>query len=260
MSRLEGVFARRNRKALVAYVTTGYPEVDITLEVVPILAESGCDVIELGIPFSDPLADGTTIQEASSGALGQGVTPRTCLEIAHQLRRKVDVPLLFMTYYNPVLRFGLESFCTACSAAGVDGLIIPDLPPDEASDLDGLSGAQGLSLVYLLTPTSTRERIRLVARKSRSFIYLVSLLGVTGARDNLPPDVESFVQRVREQTDRPLCVGFGIGTPEQAQRVARVADGVIVGSRLVQLIRDDASPYPRVRSFVEELRAALDTS
>ena len=258
MSRIGGVFARSGRKALIAYVTVGYPSVESTLEVVPVLAEAGCDIVELGIPFSDPLADGTTIQEASSRALQAGVTPKTCLEVAGRLREKVDVPLVFMTYYNPVLHYGLGSFCSACTSAGIDGLIVPDLPPDEAGDLDGFCRREGLDLVYLVTPTSTGERIALVSQESRGFIYLVSLVGVTGARDSLPAGFEDFVGRVRRETTKPLCVGFGIGTPDQAHRVAQVADGVIVGSRLVQLIRDDAPPYRRVRSFAEDLRTALD--
>jgi len=164
-----------------------------------------------------------------------------------------------MTYYNPVLHHGLDAFSSACASAGVDGLIVPDLPPDEAGELDGLCRRDGLDLVYLLTPASTRERITLVAQESRGFIYLVSLLGVTGARTSLSAEVEEFVGRVRRETTRPLCVGFGIGTPDQAHRMAQVADGVIVGSRLVQLVRDDTSPYARVRAFARELRAALDT-
>jgi tryptophan synthase alpha chain len=259
MSRIEGVFRRNGRKALIAYVTVGYPDVQATLEVVPALAEAGCDIVELGIPFSDPLADGATIQEASTRALQAGVTPRTCLELAGQLRTRVaDLSLLFMTYYNPVLRFGLEPFCRACTAAGVDGLIVPDLPPDEATDLGAVARKEGLDLVYLLTPTSSNERVKLVAGASRGFVYLVSLLGTTGARDSLPPGLEDFVARVRRETAKPLCVGFGISSPEQARRVGRVADGVIVGSRLVQLIGQDSVPFGLVRGFVRELRAALD--
>ena len=221
------------------------------------LAESGCDIIEMGIPFSDPLADGATIQEASFRALQAGVTPQICLDVAARIREKTGVPLVFMTYYNPVLHYGLEAFCQACSRAGVDGLIVPDLPPDESTDLDNAALKEGLDLIFLLTPTSTTERIRLVVEKSRGFVYMVSLLGVTGTRDSLPAGLGDFIRRVRKETEKPLCVGFGISTPDQAQQVGQTADGVIVGSRLVQLIRDDSSPYERVRSFVQELRTAL---
>ena len=257
MSRINMVFTQPGRRALVAYVTVGYPTVESTLEIVPILAESGCDIVELGIPFSDPLADGATIQEASFRALQAGVTPQTCLDVVVRIREKTDVPLAFMTYYNPVLRYGLEPFCTACSRAGVDGLIVPDLPPDESADLDNAALKNGLDLIFLLTPASTTERIRLVVEKSRGFVYMVSLLGVTGTRESLPTSLGDCVRRVRKETARPLCVGFGISTPNQAQQVGQIADGVIVGSRLVQLIRDDSQPYERVKSFVRELRTAL---
>ncbi|MEE8352836.1 MAG: tryptophan synthase subunit alpha [Dehalococcoidales bacterium] len=259
MSRIESVFTAGHRPALIAYVTVGYPSVAATLEVVPALAEAGCDIVELGIPFSDPLADGTTIQAASAAALAAGVTPTACLEVAAELRRKVELPLLFMTYYNPVLRFGLDEFCAAGARSGIDGLIVPDLPPDEADDLDAASRQHGLDVVYLLAPTSTEERIRLVARRSRGFIYLVSLVGVTGARSRLSEGLDDLVARVRRHTTMPICVGFGIGTPEQAKRVGQVADGVIVGSRLVQLVNEDTPPYHKVRDFAASLRAALDS-
>ncbi len=257
MSRIDTVFQKSGHKALVAYVTVGYPTMESTLEVVPILAESGCDIVELGIPFSDPLADGATIQEASFRALQAGVTPQTCLDVAARIREKTDVPLVFMTYYNPVLHYGLEAFCQACSKAGIDGMIVPDLPPDESTGLNDAALENGLDLIFLLTPASTTERISLVTKKSRGFIYMVSLLGVTGARESLTSGLGDFVQRVRKETTKPLCVGFGISTTEQTQQVGQLADGVIVGSRLVQLIHDDSPPYGKVRSFVKELRAAL---
>ena len=259
MSRIDNAFAKRGHKALVAYVTAGYPSLAATEAVVPLLAEAGCDIVELGIPFSDPLADGTTIQEASFRALQGGVTPQSCIEVAGRIRRLTDVPLAFMTYYNPVLRFGLEAFGAACAGAGVDGLIVPDLPPDEAADLDSVARKRGLDLIYLLSPASTQKRIRLVAAASRGFVYLVSLLGVTGARQSLPEGLGEFVGRVRQETRKPLCVGFGIATPEQARRVGQLADGVIIGSRLVQLMSDDKPPYDGVRDFIHEVRCALDS-
>lgn len=258
MSRIDGAFSSPGRKALVAYVTVGYPSGAATETVVPALAEAGCSIVELGIPFSDPLADGTTIQEASFRALRAGVTPESCLEIAGRIRRKTDVPLVFMTYYNPVLQYGVGAFADACASSGVDGLIVPDLPPEEAEALDATVRKRGLDLIYLLSPASAPERTRLVTASSRGFVYLVSLLGVTGARDSLPAGLEEFVGRVRRETEKPLCVGFGISTPEEARRVSRVADGVIIGSRLVQLMRDDELPYTRVVEFVREVRMALD--
>jgi tryptophan synthase alpha chain len=257
VSQIANAFSPPGHRALIAYVTTGYPTIEATLKVVPLLAESGADIIELGIPFSDPLADGVTIQNSSFHALRNGITPGLCLEIAGKLNRKVNIPLVFMTYYNPVLNYGLEGFCTASASAGVSGLIIPDLPPDEGSELETVSQQHGLDLIYLLAPTSTEQRIRLAAARSRGFIYLVSVTGVTGARDSLPADLKAFVARVRKVASQPLCVGFGISTPEQAGQIAGIADGVIVGSRIIQLMEkgDDFSP---VAGLVMGLRKAID--
>jgi tryptophan synthase alpha chain len=257
MNRIDSVFNQPAHKALIAYITIGYPNTEAMLKVVPLLAENGCDIVELGIPFSDPLADGTTIQKASYHALQNGVTPGLCLEVAKQLRQVVNIPLVFMTYYNLVLGYGLEEFCSAGNNSGIDGLIVPDLPPDEGSELEATSQKQGLNLIYLLAPTCTEERIKLVAQKSSGFIYLVSVTGVTGARDRLPPGLEAFVTRVRRSTSKPLCVGFGISTPEQAKQIARIADGVIVGSQIIQLMEANGD-FKSVASFIKGLRQALD--
>ena len=258
MSGIASVFNQPDHKALIAYVTVGYPSISATLEVVPFLAKNGCDLVELGIPFSDPLADGATIQKASFRALENGVTPQLCLEIAEQLSRKVSIPLVFMTYFNPVFSYGLSKFISACSSSGISGLIIPDLPPEEGSELETITQKQHIDLIYLLAPTSTEERIRLVAGRSRGFIYLVSVTGVTGAREKLPEDLEAFLTRVRMIAHQPLCVGFGISTPEQAKRVARIADGVIVGSRIIQLMEAEDNFVSPVSSFIKGLRQALD--
>jgi tryptophan synthase alpha chain len=255
VSRIASVFGKTKRKALIPYVTVGYPSLEATLEVVPLLAQNGADIVELGIPFSDPLADGVTIQRSSYNALQNGVTTKLCLETAKRLREKVDIPLVFMTYYNPVFHYGLESFCQACAGAGIDGLIIPDLPPQEGTDLELVTKKQDLDLIYLLAPTSTGERIKLVGKRSRGFIYLVSVTGVTGARNRLPADLEAFVNRVRKTTRQPLCVGFGISTPQQAKQIATIADGVIVGSRIIQLMED--GDMGKVGEFIKELREAL---
>jgi tryptophan synthase alpha chain len=256
LSRIDSVFTGANHTALIPYITVGYPSIETTLQVVPLLASNGCDIVELGIPFSDPLADGATIQRASYEALRQGVTPKVCFEVAHELRRQVETPLVFMTYYNPVFKFGLKQFCSKCAEVGIDGLIIPDLPPEEGRELEKSTRSHGLDLVYLLSPASTEERIKLVADRSRGFIYLVSLTGVTGVRDELPRELESFVARVRVRTEKPLCIGFGVSTPEQARRIAKVADGVIVGSRIIQLFDEDKS-LKNVHSFIKCLREAL---
>ena len=256
MSRISSVFAQQNHTALIPYVTVGYPSIETTLKVVPLLADNGCDIVELGIPFSDPLADGATIQKSSHLALMQGVTPAICLEVVLELRRRVEIPLVFMTYYNPVLKFGLEEFCSKCAETGVDGLIIPDLPPDEGEELEQPARKHELDLIYLLAPTSNKKRIDLVTNKSSGFIYLVSLTGVTGSRDKLPDELENFVSRVREKTKTPLCVGFGISTPEQAQRIGKIADGVIIGSRIIQLIEEDLS-LQKMYTFIKSVRDTL---
>lgn len=258
MNRIEAVFERKKHKALIPYITAGYPDVATTLRAAGLLAQGGSDIIELGIPFSDPLADGATIQQASFGALQNGVTPQVCLDIAAQIRQATGTPLVFMSYFNPVLSYGLKAFCDACARAGVDGLIIPDLPPEEGGELEALCRERGLCLVYLLAPTASEERIRLVSRRSAGFIYLVSLTGVTGARRQLSAGLDDFVARVRKATHKPLCVGFGISTAEQARQAAGMADGVIVGSRIIQLIEKDRS-LAALREFVAGLRSSLDS-
>jgi len=257
MSRITSAF-KPGHKALIAYITVGYPDIETTLEIAVALAENGCDIIELGIPFSDPLADGATIQKSSYQALLNGTTPQVCLKAAAEIRQRIATPLAFMTYYNPVLNYGLESFCRSCLEAGIHGLIVPDLPPEEGGELEEITRKNELDLVYLLAPTSTDDRVAAVAERSRGFIYLVSLTGVTGTRDTLSPELEGFVKRVRQKAEQPLCVGFGISTPEQARRVASVADGVIIGSRLIQLIEED-STLASLSSFVFSLRKALDS-
>jgi tryptophan synthase alpha chain len=259
MSRIEKVFTKQGHTALIAYITAGYPSIDATLKAVPVLAENGCDIIELGIPFSDPLADGVTIQNASYHALQNGITPEICLELAGELKKKVDTPLVFMSYYNPVYHYGNERFCKICSTSGIDGLIIPDLPPEEGSEIEECTLNYDIDLIYLLAPTSNNKRIRLGVDHSRGFVYLVSVTGVTGARSFLPSDLDNFVTDVRRLTDKPLCVGFGISTPEQAAQVGRLADGVIVGSRIVQLLESDDS-FSRIGPFISELRQALDSN
>jgi tryptophan synthase alpha chain len=256
MSQISAVF-KPGYKALIAYITLGYPTLETSYEAAITLAGNGCDIIELGIPFSDPLADGTTIQQASYQALKQGITVPACLDTARRLSQQITTPLVFMGYFNPILSFGIESFSQAAAKAGVSGLIIPDLPPEEGTELELTTQRLKLDLIYLLAPTSTEERISLVSARSRGFIYLVSLTGVTGARQTLPPELDNFVRRVRAKATQPLCVGFGISNPEQAERVAQIADGVIVGSRLIQLIDEDTK-LTSLKSFVQSLRRALN--
>jgi tryptophan synthase alpha chain len=256
MSVITSVFTP-GHKALIAYVTAGFPNKKATARVVMTLAEGGCDIIELGIPFSDPLADGTTIQHASYQALQQGITPQTCLEIAADIRKKIVTPLVFMTYYNPILNYGLEAFCQASKKAGVNGLIVPDLPPEEGLELEAMTQKNNLDLIYLLAPTSTDQRISTVAARSRGFIYLVSLTGVTGTRNTLSPELKGFVKRVKAKASLPLCVGFGISKVEHAVEAAALADGVIIGSKLIELIEQDTT-LTTLKSFIISIRKALD--
>jgi tryptophan synthase alpha chain len=263
MNRIDTFFDKNRpikRKALIAYLTVGYPTAGATLEIAKSLVDGGCDMIELGIPFSDPLADGATIQRASQRALESGITPRKCLEVAAELRKHVDIPLLFMGYYNPILHYGLDKFCAASHEAGIDGFIVPDLPPDEGSEAETIMRKHGLDLIYLVAPTSdTDKRLRFVAGRANGFIYVVSLKGVTGARSAVSNDLGEFISRVRKVTDKPLCVGFGISTPEQAQRVAALADGVIIGSRILDIIEKSKHPASDVKLFIAEVRAAIDS-
>jgi tryptophan synthase alpha chain len=237
------------------YSVLGFPTRQGSVAVIKTLAEAGADLLELGMPFSDPLADGPTIQTATQKALENGTTTADCLAMVRDLRRQgVNTPALLMGYINPMLAYGLPQFAAAAAAAGADGFIVPDLPPEEAGELEAACAEYGLALVYLLAPTSTPERIKLVAEKSRGFIYLVSLTGVTGERTDLPPDLAEFVGRVRAHTATPLAVGFGISRGEHARTVAQVADGVIVGSALVKRAGESVDS---VRALAEELRAAL---
>lgn len=248
---------RPRRKALAAYVTAGYPSIEATLKVVPLLADNGCDLIELGIPFSDPLADGPVIQNAGYRALQKGITPQKCLEMAARLSEKVKIPLTFMTYFNPVLKYGLEKFVNTCKSSGIKGLIIPDLPPEEGNELEIFTRENGIDLIYLLSPASTEERINLVCEKSSGFIYLVSVTGVTGVRKELPATLNQFAARVKNASKIPVFVGFGISSGSLARQATEIADGVIVGSKIIQLMEADPS-LDSVSKFVRELRKALD--
>ncbi|MBI4594083.1 MAG: tryptophan synthase subunit alpha [Candidatus Rokubacteria bacterium] len=263
MSRLDAAFERlrgRGERALVAYLTAGDPSLDVTARLVVEADRRGADVIELGVPFSDPLADGPVIQRAAQRALEAGASLRRVLELVRGLRGEVRAPIALLTYYNPVLAFGLRPFAETAAKVGVDGAIVADLPPEEAGPLAAELEPVGLDLIHLAAPTSTTERLRLIARRSRGFIYLVSLTGVTGERSALPPDLQQQLRSLRLLTTKPVCVGFGIGRPEQVAAVGRLADGVIVGSAIVRLIEQHAqSPdlVARVGAFIAALKAPL---
>lgn len=247
------------RATLMPYFTLGYPDPQTSLDVVEAISHAGADLIELGVPFSDPLADGPTIQRSTQVALERGANVTWCLEMVSQLRgRGVAQPLMLMGYVNPILAFGATRFVAEAAAAGADGFIVPDLPPEEADEFETACRVHGQALVYLLAPTSSPERIGLVAGHTTGFLYLVSLAGVTGARDALPPHLAAFVRRVREAARTPLAVGFGISTPDQARAVGDLADGVIVGSALINAVGRAADPAKAAGAFVRGLREGLE--
>lgn len=259
-NRLVQAFERlraERRCALIPYVMAGDPDVPATERLVETLVASGADAVELGVPFSDPIADGPVNQRAGLRALAQGMGIRPALDLVARLRTRTQAPLVFMTYYNLILRYGPGRFARDAAAAGLDGLIAADLPPDTAEELTGAARPAGLATVFLAAPTSTPERIRAVAAASTGFVYCVSRTGVTGVRDALPVGLPELVARIRAETATPVCVGFGISRPAQAREVARVADGVIVGSALVQMIEEAPRDLARVGAFVRQLSAAI---
>lgn len=261
LARIASAFAAargEGRAALMPYFTVGYPDLGASEAVLRAIAAAGADLIELGVPFSDPLADGPTIQHSTQVALEHGITVARCLEVVARLRRDgVTAPLLLMGYVNPFLAYGIARCVADSAAAGADGFIVPDLPPEEATEFEAACREHCLALVYLLAPTSTPERSATVAARGSGFAYLVSLTGVTGARATLSPDLADFAARVRAATALPLAIGFGISTPEQAQAAGRLADGVIVGSALVEAVGEAADPASAASRFVRVLREAL---
>ena len=253
MSNLSGTFSKR--KALITFITAGDPTLAATEKLVFQLEKAGADIIELGIPFSDPLADGPVIQASHLRALKKNVSLANVLKLVRKVRKKTSIPICFMLSYNLVLRHGTEKFYREAAAAGVDGVIIPDLPPEEAPVSSQLSA---VNTVFLVAPTSTDERIKLAAENSSGFIYLISVAGITGKRQKVAEDLKPLVSRIRNFSQLPVAVGFGISKPSQAAEVAKIADGVIVGSAIVDLIgRKRISQVPK---FVSSLRKAIDAA
>jgi tryptophan synthase alpha chain len=227
----------RGSLALVGWQTIGYPEIGATERLVPALVEGGFDLFELGVPFSDPMADGATIQRSSQIALNNGTTPAHCFQAIRGLRKQgIEAPLLFMSYYNTVLSMGLDRFAGEAADAGLDGLTVPDLPPEEADDLLRVLEPAGLDPIFLVAPTSTEARLKAVAARARGFVYCVSLTGVTGARDSLSASLPAYLARVRAVTDLPLAVGFGISRPEHLTGLRGHTDGAIVGSEIINIM------------------------
>jgi tryptophan synthase alpha chain len=246
-----------SRPVLIPYLTAGFPRAEETVDLLLALEDGGADLIELGLPFSDPLADGPVIQSTSQRALEAGIDHHRILELAAVFRRRSRIPLIFMGYVNPILAFGAERFFAEAAAAGVDGLIVPDLPPEEADRIYGDAGKHGLSWIFLAAPTSSEARLREVDRRSTDFSYCVSIAGVTGARGALPAGIGDYLARVRAALSKPFVVGFGISSPEQMGQVCPPAAGVVVGSALLTAIdaeRDAAGRRRRATAFLKDLR------
>jgi tryptophan synthase alpha chain len=266
MSRIGECFAalaHRGRAALVPFLTAGDPDLETTQELALAAEAGGADLLEIGVPFSDPMADGPTLQRAYERALRAGTTLPRILELVGRIRRRSELPIVLFGYYNPFLRYGVERFAHDARAAGADGVLCVDLPPEEAGELKAATDASGLDLVFLLAPTSGPDRIRKVTAVSRGFVYVVSVTGVTGARARLPEEVPRVVGRVKARTTLPVAVGFGIGVPAQAAWVASFADAAVVGSALAALIEghaDSASLAARVEGFVRELKDAMEAA
>jgi tryptophan synthase alpha chain len=254
---------RQGVVGLLPFLTAGFPDIAATMELVPAMEEAGADVIELGVPFSDPLADGVTIQRASFQALQQGMTLEGCLEICSSLRQKgVRVPLVLFGYYNPILAYGIEAFVQRAAAVGVDGFIVADLPGEESALFDQACEALGLCNVPLLAPTSTEERVARACAGARGFVYCVSVTGVTGARSDLPSEVPQLVSLVRRHTSLPIAVGFGISRREHVESLAAYADAVAVGSAIIDVVAaaPPAHRAARLREFLSGLRGAATSA
>ncbi|MBI3753563.1 MAG: tryptophan synthase subunit alpha [Deltaproteobacteria bacterium] len=258
-NRIEETFARlkaKGEKALITFITAGDPNFKTSKEIIFELEKSGADIVELGIPFSDPMADGPTIQAASERALKKGATLRGVLELVRDVRKKSRIPIVLFGYYNPIFVYGADRFARDAKKAGADGVLVVDLPPEEAAELKTHTNKNGLDLIFLLTPTSDDNRMRLVASQASGFIYYVSVAGITGARKELSDTIQKYVKKVKRFTPLPVGVGFGISTPEQAGEVSKWADAVIVGSAIVKVIEQNQDA-PDLAKKVGEFAAKL---
>ncbi|MCI9153808.1 tryptophan synthase subunit alpha [Lachnospiraceae bacterium] len=255
MSRIEKAF--QNQKAFIPFVTGGDPTLDITEQLLYAMEEAGADLIEIGIPFSDPIAEGIVIQGANERALSAGCTTDKLFDMICRARKRVTVPMVFLTYLNPIYTYGKERFMKRCRECGIDGIIVPDMPFEEKGELSGVCEEYGVDIISLIAPTS-KERIRMIAGDAKGYIYCVSSLGVTGVRSEIRTDIAGMVRLVRETTKIPCAVGFGISAPEQARKMAELADGAIVGSAIVKLIAQYGKDcVPHVAEYVRTMKGAL---
>ncbi len=266
MGRIEAKFAamkKANQKTFVAYLTAGDPDLEATAKLIPALETAGVDIVEIGVPFSDPTADGPAIQAASQRALKHGATLAKILAMIAGLRRRSAIPIVLFGYYNPILSYGPERFAADAAAAGVDGILVVDLPPEEADELRRFTDPAGLAFITLIAPTTDPGRAQKILRGAKGFVYYISITGVTGTAIPRPDDVRRDVERLRGMTALPLAVGFGISTPDQAAAIAPLADGVVVGSALVRLIGEKGAGndlIPAAAAYAATIRRAIDAA
>lgn len=254
MSKIENAF--KNGTAFIGFLTAGDPTIEKTVEFILAMEEAGCDLIEIGIPFSDPMAEGVVIQEANVRALKHNTTTDDVFEIVREVRKKTDIPLVFLTYINPVFFYGYDEFFKKCNELGVDGIISPDLPYEEKDEIADIASKNDVDVISLIAPTS-KQRIQMIANDATGFIYVVSSLGVTGMRSEIKTDLNSILEDIREVTDLPLAVGFGINTPEQANDIGKIADGVIVGSAIVKIIEEyGENATEHIKEYVSAMKKA----
>ena len=260
MNRIEKVFfnlKKTNISAFIPFITAGDPTLDITKKLVFAFEKAGVDIVELGVPFSDPLADGPTIQRASERALKNGVSLRNIIALVRNIREKSSIPIILMGYYNPIFKYGINNFVKDSIEAGIDGIIVPDLPPEEALPIYNKTKNSSLTIIFLVAPTSTDDRIKRIAKMTKGFVYYVSLTGVTGTRGMLSKSIKRNVLKIKNLASKSVCVGFGISTPQQAKEVASYADGVIVGSSIVKLIEQNLNNpdvlLDKVTSYVKQM-------
>lgn len=250
----------KSRKALVAFLTAGDPDLDATKKLFAVIEKNGADIMEIGVPFTDPLADGPVILQSALRSLGGGTTLKKILRMVSEIRETSEIPIVLMSSFNPIFVYGEEAFVGNAVKAGVDGVIIPDLPPEEAGELAGYAKKKGLDVIYLIAPTSTGERVKMVARQSRGFIYYISLTGVTGMRSSLADGLREKVSQVKKATALPVLIGFGISGPDQARQAAAISDGVIIGSAIMKIIEQTKDPAERetaVGHFIAEVKQAI---
>jgi len=256
-NKIAKAFENPNKKAFIAFITAGDPDADSTVKFILEMAKAGADLIEVGIPFSDPTAEGVVIQEANIRSLSNGMTTDGAFDIVRRVRETCDIPLCFMTYANPVYHYGYDRFFAKCEELGVDGIIVPDMPYEEKAEMEGPANAHNVSVISMIAPTS-ESRIQMIAKEANGFIYVVSSMGVTGVRSEIKTDITSIVKSIKEVTDVPCAIGFGISKPEQASDMAAKADGAIVGSAIVRIVAEhgkDSAPY--LYEYVKSMKDAV---